>query len=113
VEERASGALIGFVGFAYHHDDWTTGPHKTEIGWRLDRSFWDRGLATEGAATAASPYGFEGLGLERVISIIQPANLASRRVAEARGETRWRGHAVVWHAIDRSEWLGGPEAWKI
>ena len=47
------------------------------------------------------------LGLERIISIIQPENAASRRVAEKagltlRGETRWRGDDVVWYAADRS-----------
>lgn len=34
---------------------------------------------------SGSLIGFEGLGLERIISIIQPANLASRRVAEKAG----------------------------
>ena len=75
MEEMASGSLIGFVGL-HSPDDWT------EVGWRLGRSFW--GLATEGAA-AALRYGFEELGLERIISIIQPANLASRREAEKAG----------------------------
>ncbi len=109
VEERASGSFIGFVGLA-RHDDWTEGEHKTEVGWRLDRSFWGRGLATEGAV-ASVRYGFEELGLERIISIIRPANLASRRVAEKagltlRGETRWRGRDVVWYAIDRPTRMG-------
>ena len=53
-------------------------------------------------------YGFEELGLERTISIIRPANAASRRVAEKagltlRGETRWKGSDVVWYAIDRTD----------
>lgn len=47
-EERASGSLIGFVGLA-HLDDWPRGSHETEVGWRLERSLWGRGLATEGA----------------------------------------------------------------
>lgn len=82
---------------------------------RLDRSFWGRSLATEGA-TAALRYGFEEIGLERIISIIQPANVASVRVAEkvglsARGETRWRGHDALCYTIDREEWSSKkPEA---
>jgi RimJ/RimL family protein N-acetyltransferase len=67
-----------------------------------------RGLATEGAL-ASLRYGFEEPGQERIISIIHPANLSSRRVAEKvgltlRGETRWRGVDVVWYAIERPDW---------
>jgi RimJ/RimL family protein N-acetyltransferase len=103
VEEKGSGAFVGFAGLA-HQEDWTEGGHKTEVGWRLDRAFWGQGLATE-AAKASVAYGFETLGMVRIISIIQPENTASRRVAERagltlRGETRWRGTTVVWYAID-------------
>lgn len=106
LEERASGAMIGFAGLA-HLDDWIRSPHETEVGWRLDHSLWGRGLATEGAA-ASVRYGFEEIGLKSIISIIQPENVASRRVAEKvgltlRGEARWRGHDVVWYGIDRRE----------
>ena len=107
LEEKASGAFVGFVGLL-HHDDWPEGDHKVEVGWRLDRAHWGGGFATEGAA-ASVRYGFERVGLERIISIIQPANLASRRVAEKvgltrRGETRWRGSDALWYAVDRPEW---------
>ena len=36
------------------------GEHKTEVGWRVDRAWWNRGLATEGAR-ASLGYGFEVL----------------------------------------------------
>ncbi len=106
-EEKATGAVIGRIGLLYH-DDWPVGEHKTEVGWLLDRSRWGKGLATEGAL-ASIRYGFEELGLERIISIALPANLASRRVMEKagltlRGEARWRGFEVVWYGIDRRDW---------
>jgi RimJ/RimL family protein N-acetyltransferase len=104
-EYRASGEFIGFVGLA-HQEEWIEDEYKTEVGWRLDRAYWGRRLATEGAV-ASVRYGFDELGLERIISIIQPENAASRRVAEKagltlRGETLWKGSDVVWYAADRS-----------
>jgi RimJ/RimL family protein N-acetyltransferase len=106
-EVRATGTFIGFIGLQYS-GDWPEGEHKTEVGWRLDRSYWGRGLATEGAL-ASLRYGFEELGLERIISITLPENMASRRVMEKcglalRGETRWRGFDVIWYAKDRRDW---------
>ena len=85
----------------YHHD-WPEGEHKTEVGWQLDRSYWGRGFATEGAL-ASLCYGFEELRLERIISITLPENLASRPVMERcelvlQGEAWWRGFDVVWYA---------------
>ncbi len=107
VEEKASGAFIGFVGLQYN-EEWSEGEHKTEVGWRVDRACWSRGLATEGAR-ASLGYGFEVLELERIISFTVPENAASRRVMEKcdlvqRGEARWRGLDHVWYAIDRREW---------
>ena len=107
VEEKASGAFIGRIGLMVH-DDWPEGKHKTEIGWMLDRPYWGRGLATEGALASVA-YGFAELGLERIISNTLPMNAASRRVMgkaglSYRGSTRWRAHDVVWHAAERREW---------
>ena len=41
-EEKASGELIGRIGFV-HHLDWPVGPDKVEIGWTLARPAWGRG----------------------------------------------------------------------
>ncbi len=60
MEEKVSGAFIGFVGLPYH-DDWPKGEVKTEVGWRFDSSYWGRGFATEGAL-AILHYAFEQLG---------------------------------------------------
>lgn len=107
VEERASDEFVGFIGLA-QHEDWAIDEHNVEVGWRLDRRFWGRGLATEGAI-ASLRYGFETLGLERIISITDPRNVASRRVMEKagllyQGEVRWRGFDDVWYAIGRRDW---------
>jgi RimJ/RimL family protein N-acetyltransferase len=107
VEENASGAFIGFVGLQYN-EECSQGEHKTEVGWRLDQAWWNCGLATEGAR-ASLGYGFEVLGLERIISFTVSKNVASRRVMEKcglvqRGETRWRCLDHVWYAIYSRDW---------
>lgn len=80
VEEKSNGEMIGRIGY-WQPDGWP----GLEIGWSLRRQFWGFGYATEGAK-AAMAYGFENLGMSRLISLIRPENLASRRVAEKLGE---------------------------
>ncbi len=52
VEHRATGTFIGFAGLL-RQENWPEGEHKTEVGWRLDCSFWGWGLATEAAREPA------------------------------------------------------------
>lgn len=78
VELRESGALAGFTGLSVPHFMPEVMP-AVEVGWRLGRAFWGRGLATE-AAHAALAYGFGERGLTEVVSIVQIGNDASERV---------------------------------
>lgn len=50
-----------------------------EIGYRLLPEAWGQGFATEGA-TAMYHYGFDDLGLHRIIGVTEPGNKASQRV---------------------------------
>ena len=45
VKHEASDAFIGFIGLL-HQNEWPEGAHKIEVGWRLDRAYRGRGLAT-------------------------------------------------------------------
>ena len=63
--EKATGRWVGRIGLD-ELPHWP-GPHKIEVGWELHREFWGRGLATEGGR-AGVRYGFETVGLERIIS---------------------------------------------
>lgn len=107
VEHKPTGEFIGRIGLNYY-EDFSRSGHKTEVGWLLDRSYWGRGLATEGAA-AGYRYGFREVGLERIIGIVKPANIASRRVMEKsglrlQGDARFRARDMVWYAIDYEDW---------
>src|SRR5437016_1938026 len=103
---RSSGTLAGYCGFFHHEVD---GKMEIEIGYRLQRDFWNRGLATE-AARAVRDHGFRDLKLEYLISLIHPDNQASRRVAEKNGmtlerETTFRGFPTFVFAITRKQWM--------
>lgn len=74
--------LIGFSGLARWDD--VDGSPEVEIGYRLLPEYWGQGLGTE-SARASRDYGFRQLRLPRLISLIQPGNLASVRVAEKTG----------------------------
>ena len=80
VEQRATGAFLGTVGFAAP-EGWP----GFELAWTLARRWWGQGYATEGARAALS-YAFTALDTGRVISLIHPENRASIRVAERIGE---------------------------
>ncbi len=85
VEVVATGQLIGFTGLAIA----TFRAHFTpavEIGWRLARSAWGHGYATE-AARAAISYGFDQVGLDEIVSFTTSTNRRSRAVMERLGMT--------------------------
>ncbi len=103
VEERETGAFVGRVGLHYP-EGW---PDR-EIAWALARSFWGRGYAAE-AARAALAEAFDRLGWPRAISLIDPQNTRSVRLAERlgerfEGETTVRRHRVAVYAIEKSAW---------
>jgi len=72
------------------------GEYFYEIGYHLRRDFWGQGLATE-AAIACRDWAFAHLKTGRLISLIRPENLPSRRVAERTGMTVWK--EVNWRGL--------------
>ncbi|HEV3471222.1 MAG TPA: GNAT family N-acetyltransferase [Pyrinomonadaceae bacterium] len=103
VEEKASGELIGRMGFFYP-EGWP----GFEVGWTLARQSWGKGYATEGARRMLD-HAFREMGREHVISLIHPENEASIRVAEKmgeklEGETEILGTPVLIYGISREAW---------
>jgi ribosomal-protein-alanine N-acetyltransferase len=103
---RDDPRVIGACGFIVQTVD---NVEEVEIAYRMDPEFWGRGYASE-AAQAVREHAFRDLGLARVISLIVPENLPSRRVAERNGMTVWkqtnfRGFDVLVYAITREQWL--------
>jgi ribosomal-protein-alanine N-acetyltransferase len=81
--QKETGTFIGRCGLL----PWTIdGQNEVEVAYTIAREYWGQGLATE-AAQAILQYGFERLNLPRLISLIDPDNIASQRVAEKIGMT--------------------------
>jgi len=95
--------VIGFCGLKHFADE-----DLVDVGYRLRREFWGRGLATE-AARASVAYGFDVLGLQRIEGHALPENTASHRVLEKcalrpDGEFFERDLRVLRFAIDRARY---------
>ena len=85
VEVRATGEFIGFAGLDEVEDGLPfTG---VEIGWRLARSAWGRGYASE-AARAVLAHGFEVMDLPEILAVTTATNVRSQAVMRRIGMTR-------------------------
>lgn len=82
VVERVVGAVVGECGLQL-----LEGGPNFELAYTLAREVWGRGYATE-AAAAVLAWGFGTVGLDRVVAVVDPDNLASRRVVEKIGMRR-------------------------
>ena len=83
---KSTRELIGDCGLVRQSVD---AVDEIEIGYHVRRDLWNQGYASE-AARACRDHGFANLKVTRLISLIRPENLASRRVAEKNGMTIWK-----------------------
>jgi len=84
VVEESTQQVIGICGL--HFIEKMT---EVNLGYVLQRSSHKRGYAIE-ASRAALEYGLNTMGLGRIVAVIDPANTASRRVAERLEMTQWK-----------------------
>ncbi len=83
VELKESRSFIGFIGLSHprFENDFTP---CIEIGWRLSKDMWGKGLATEGAL-AVLKYAFTKLGIESIYAFTTINNRASEKVMKKIG----------------------------
>jgi len=79
--ERSTGEFLGWFHFRPEEG---AGPDEPELGYRLHRSAWGQGYATEGSR-ALIRKGFTELGVERVVASTMAVNNGSRSVMEKGG----------------------------
>ena len=113
--ERSTGEFVGWFEFYPRKD---VVPEEVELGYRLRRSAWGKGYATEGSR-ALIHKGFTELDVQRVVAETMAVNSASRRVMEKAGLTYVRTfhqewperiegdeHGDVEYALTKSDWDG-------
>jgi RimJ/RimL family protein N-acetyltransferase len=100
VIEKSSGEFVGWFHFRPDEDASLDEP---ELGYRLRRSAWGKGYATEGSR-ALIEKGFTDLDVRRVVAETMTVNVASRRVMEKAGLKFVRTFHQEWpHAIEGTE----------
>jgi RimJ/RimL family protein N-acetyltransferase len=92
VERREDGAVLGRTGLVvWDTREWritslpeANGYAQPELGWAFIREYWGNGYATE-AARAVRDWAYAEHEIERLVSVIAPANERSARLAERLG----------------------------
>jgi len=80
VLHKEENKLIGWCGLGPLEFE----PSQIEIYYGLSRDHWGKGFATEGAK-ALLDYGFQVIGLDKIVAIVMPENIASKKVIEKIG----------------------------
>ena len=109
---KEDGEMIGWSGIQPLEDS-----GQIEVGYGFDRPHWGKGYATE-AAAAWLRYGFETVGLPRIVAVAEPENAGSRRVMEKLGmryERTARHYNIdcVLYAITREEFTPSPGFYEV
>ena len=85
VDDLETDRFIGFIGFSLQKFESDFTP-CVDIGWRISKNYWGKGLATEGAL-ACLKYGKDYLKLNRICSMASKINSKSKKVMEKIGMT--------------------------
>jgi len=109
--EDQDGKFLGYTGVMPSRPGHPLGAHF-DIGWRLVRSAWGRGYATE-AAKASLRDAFERVHLKEVLAYTSVDNVRSRAVIERLNMTRAAAldysepqGAGIWNGL---VWIAVPE----
>jgi RimJ/RimL family protein N-acetyltransferase len=108
--EGRDGAFLGYTGCLPAASDHPLGPH-TDIGWRLRRSAWGQGYATEAARAALDDMAARHRAIG-VLAYTAPGNMRSQAVMQRLGLRRDAGRdftvpfgAEIWQG---NVWVATP-----
>lgn len=108
VVEKESGQFIGWAGLRLIEETRNKHTNYYDLGYRLMKSHWGRGFASE-AAVAALNYGFTSLELNEIYASADSRNVASIRVLTKAGfkfveQFDSEGVPHGWFRIDKDDW---------
>jgi RimJ/RimL family protein N-acetyltransferase len=103
--EKPTGQFLGWFHFRPREG---ASSDEAELGYRLRKSAWGKGYATEGSR-ALIRKGFTEFGVQRVVAEAMAVNLASRRVMEKAGLTLVRTFHQPWPYPIEGDELGDVE----
>ena len=100
IVHKADNRMIGFTGLKYLDD-----LKEVDVGYRLHSDYWRQGLAYE-ATQPTVDWGFNELGLKRIVAGALPGNAASIALMKKLGmhfEKTFleEGHEMVMYAIEK------------
>jgi RimJ/RimL family protein N-acetyltransferase len=106
---KSTGEFLGWFGFQPTGED---APGNVSLGYRLRRTAWGKGYATEGSR-ALIRKGFTELGAERVYATTYQDNLASRRVMEKVGMKLVRAYRLTLSDLrtESTFYVAGEDVW--
>jgi RimJ/RimL family protein N-acetyltransferase len=112
VFDKADETLLGYCGFQYLDDS-----GMVEIYYGFFREFWNRGFATE-AARAVLRFGFEEIGLPKIVAVTHPENFDSQKVLRkiglrGGGPARYYNLDVTYFELDAADYRADDSVYKV
>ena len=109
---KETGKFIGHCGIQIIQE-----AQEIEVAYAFGKDYWGQGLGTE-TAHASLRFGFEELGLDRIIAIAVPENIASRRIMEKNGmkyegEKRIIGFDLAYYVLMHSDFVPNHETYLL
>jgi ribosomal-protein-alanine N-acetyltransferase len=98
---KKTGKFIGRCGLLPWDVD---NVHEVEVAYTIAEEYWGQGLGSE-AAQGILKYGFETLKLSRLISLIEPENIGSQKVAEKMGMRLEKKTELPLNGVNEPVWV--------
>lgn len=107
---KSTHEFTGWCGLKFQPELSETG--EVDLGYRFFRKFWGQKIAGE-SAIACIDYGFNHLGLKRIIGRVTEGNIASIKVLEKCGmhfvkKIKFEEHPGLWYEIENPKWKEIP-----